>query len=103
MNSEELEREFAPRGVLRGGILLFTPADALSLVQKARSARVPILGIDGFYLGPASTQPDLAHGIDLSGASCRTNPWAEAVAFLEEREESALHFEVILGGMQASG
>lgn len=76
---------------------LLPPGDALALVQRAKSERIPILGIDGFHVGPDFTGPELAHSIDLSGASCRTNPWAVAIAFLEERDQSGLHFEVVLG------
>jgi hypothetical protein len=103
MTHEELEREFASHGRRWGDVLLLLPPDALALVQRARSERVPILGIDGFHLGPAAMVPDLAHSIDFSGASCRTNPWSEAEAFLEERAGSGMYFEVVLGAPPAIG
>src|SRR3982751_6195829 len=97
MTSRELERKFAGRGPERGGILMLRPADALALVRRARAERVPVLGVDAFDLGPAATRPLSEHTLDFSGASCRTNPWSEAEAFLEERAESDMHFEVVLG------
>ena len=98
MTGQELEREFAPRGTERGGVLMLRPADAIALVRRARAERIPVLGVEAFHLGPDSTRPLLDHTLDFSGASCRTNPWSEAEAFLEERAESDMHFEVVLGG-----
>jgi hypothetical protein len=72
-------------------------AGALALVRQARAARRPVLGIDGFQDAGADARLDHANSIDFVGASCRTNPWAEAEAFLEEREGTALHFRVALG------
>jgi hypothetical protein len=94
---EDLEREFAAHATWRGRIPMLPPAHALEMVRRARSARIPILGIDAFHLGPTSTQPDLAHSVDYSGASCRSNPWSEAEAFLEDRISSGMYFEVVLG------
>ena len=96
MTGEDLEREFESRGTRRGGTLILPAPDALALVQRARGAGVGVLGVDAFRLTPTTTQPDLMHSLDLSGASCRTNPWAEAEAFLAERLVSGLEFEVIL-------
>jgi hypothetical protein len=96
MTGEDLEREFESRDTRRGGTLILPAPDALALIQRARREHVPVLGLDAFRLTPSTTQPDLANSIDFSGASCRTNPWAEAEAFLEERLASGLEFEVIL-------
>lgn len=96
MTGEDLEHEFEARGTRRGGTLILPAPDALALIQRARKERVPVLGLDAFRLTVSTTQPDLANSIDFSGASCRTNPWAEAEAFLEERLAGDLAFEVIL-------
>ena len=71
-------------------------SDALAVVRRARAERLPVLGITG-YESSAATRPDHVNSIDFVGASCRTNPWAEAEAFLEEREGGTMHFEVTLG------
>ena len=97
MTAKQLEAEFASRGEVRGGALLL-PADvAVELVRRARAARIPVLGIEGVRLEPGATRPDLGQILDLGGAGCRTNPWSEAEAFLEERAGAGLHFEVVLG------
>lgn len=101
MTTEDLQREFTRRAVERGGILMLAPADACALVERARRERIPVLGIDGFRLGSESTQPDLAHSIDFSSAPFRADPWSAAAAFLEERIQSGLHFEVVLAAPAA--
>ena len=96
MTVEDLESEFAALGEVRGGTL-WLPADAaVAMVRRARSARIPVLGIDAARLEPQRTVPDLAHTLDFAGAGCRTNPWSEAEAFLEDRADLGLSFEVVL-------
>ena len=97
MTVEDLEAEFASRGEVRGGALLLPASIAAELVRRARAERIAVLGIEGFRLEPDATRPDLGQILDLGGAGCRTNPWAEAEAFLEERAGAGLHFEVVLG------
>ena len=77
-------------------------SDALALVRRARAGRRPVLGITG-YESSGATRPDHVNSIDFVGASCRTNPWAEAEAFLEERDGTTMHFEVMLGDPPGAG
>jgi hypothetical protein len=97
VTSDQLEREFAVRGESRGGALILTPEAAIDLVRRARAERIPVLGLDAFRLSREATEPDYHHTLDFSGASCRTNAWAEAEAFLADRLGAGLHFEVVLG------
>lgn len=84
--------EFASRGILRGGILLLDADQALAMIGRARELAVPVLGIDGFWITEDATQPDIGHSIDLGGGA---SSWAEAVAFVNERAETGLMFEVV--------
>lgn len=103
MTAEQLEREFTERGEIRGGILMLASEAAIDLVRRARAERIPVLGIDAFRLSPEATEPDSGHTLDFSGSSCRTNPWAEAEAFLADRVASDLRFEVVLGDPPSGG
>ena len=72
------------------------PRYSLAATERATPAA---LGIDAARLERDATVPDLGQTLDFGGAGCRTNPWAEAEAFLEERADSGLHFDVVLGSV----
>lgn len=99
MKAEHLEKEFASRSVPhRAGLLLFQPDDAIDLVRTAADEGVPILGLDGFRVTKSTTESPLEHLADYSdrvaaGHGC----WQEAEAFIRERQEAGLLFEVTLG------
>lgn len=99
MKAERLEKEFASRSVPhRAGLLLFQPDDAIDLVRTAADEGVPILGLDGFRVTKSTTESPPEHLADYSdrvaaGHGC----WQEAEAFIRERQEAGLLFEVTLG------
>jgi hypothetical protein len=99
MKAERLESEFASRNVSpRGGLLLLRPADAVALVRSAADEGVPILGVDGLRVSDAQTESPVEHLADYSrrvaeGHGC----WQDAEAFILEREEAGLVFELTLG------
>ncbi len=96
MTAGELQEKFTRAGNRRAGILMLSALDALSMVQEASRHRIAVLGIDAFRLSPTTTQPDMEHSIDLSWPPVASDPWAVAVAFLQERRQLGLHFEVVL-------
>ena len=97
MTAEELEQEFAPRGLKRGNLLLFAPDDAAALIRRARTEGVRVLGIEGFRVGGTETVPETDHLADYStGAAATEDCWAAAERFLDARRGSGLAFEVIL-------
>ena len=96
MTAEALESEFSSRGEVRGGALRLPADAALDLVRRARAARIPVLGVEG-YADAGAAAPDPMHVLDFGGAGCRTNPWAEAEAFLDERADAGLWLAVALG------
>lgn len=92
-----IEREFQQRGVVRGGVLLLTPPDALDLVARAKNEGIRILGIDGFFLRDEETEPSIASSIDLTaGSFAQGDSWHQAASFLHERLGSKMHFEIVL-------
>lgn len=86
--------EFEPRGTMRGGTLILSPADAVAMVEVARDRGVCVLGVDGFWITATTTQPDLEHTL-FSGRTGEDR-WSEAVRFIREREKLGLMFEVVL-------
>ena len=96
--SEELELEFAKRGMRRGGIFVLSPQDALDFVFRCRQEGLRIAGIDGFRITSKTTQPFTEHSVDFSIGSNflgSMNTWDEAEAFLRARLGLDLFFEIV--------
>lgn len=64
--TKSLRTAFFTRGIVRGGILMLTSADALALVDEAEKRGVGILGIDAFYITDKSTTPTMEFSIVLT-------------------------------------
>jgi hypothetical protein len=97
----KVEEEFRGRAIVRGGVLLLHPADALELVRTCRERRIEVLGVDGFHLTAITTQPDMGESVDLSGMENLRNPlscWDRAEAFLAQRAATNLFFDVVVDG-----
>ena len=102
MTADELEAEYAEhalRPFTAPGILMLDGDRALEFVERARTARVPVLGVNGFILQGERTISPLEHLADYSravgtGQGC----WDAAAAFIRERRMLDLAFEVVLGG-----
>ena len=98
MSVKLLETEFESRAIVRGGSLLFRPVDALALISRAADEGVPILGVDGFFVTPMSTEAPLEHIADYSAAARNGHGcWADAETFVRERSELGMLFEIVLG------
>lgn len=92
-----IESEFRDRGILRGGILFVRQPIALEMIRVSRSRNVKVLGIEGFCLTDATTQPIPEHSIDLSkDLSREAECWDRAEKFLNDRSGLDLYFEVDL-------
>ena len=93
-----IEDEFREAGVMRGGVLLLRPNDAIRMVQRPREQRILVLGLDGFVVTDSTTQPILEESIDLSNLiNCpNTTCWEIAEQFLNDRQSSNLFFEVVI-------
>ena len=93
----DIEQEIRRRAVDRSGVLLLTQQDAFVVIVCARQLGRRVLGVDGFFLTPTTTQPSLDHSIDLSSREyAEADCWAAAQEFLRQQKDSGLHFEVVL-------
>jgi hypothetical protein len=71
---------------------------ALRLIARARTAALPVLGVDGFLLEGEKTIPLPQHLADFSNPGTGSEgAWGAAARFIEERRELGLAFEVVLG------
>lgn len=83
---------FKERALERGGLLLFRPQDATSVVHELEKEQVRVLGLDAFYVTDHTTQPRMDNSVDLSSTA---KPWDDATRFLQERIRSNLLFEIV--------
>jgi hypothetical protein len=97
--ADQIEREFTSRGILRGGLLLLQPSDAIDMVHRCSEESVPVLGIDAFRIAATTTEPVIEDSIDFSSetrAVRSINAWQEAAQFLRNRQDKGLVFEIVL-------
>jgi hypothetical protein len=90
----EFEQSFLARPTNRRGLTLFKPADALSFIAGARAHGVRVLGVETFVVTESTTEPQMDHILDLSGADTKCDTWIEAEQFISERGAHGYLFEV---------
>jgi DNA-binding transcriptional MerR regulator len=87
--ASDIDAEFNNRVLLRGGLRLYRPADAIDLIRRCRDAGVRVLGIDAFLDRPSGLQPSMENSIDFSSErqiELLENNWQHAERFVRERE-----------------
>ena len=98
MTADQLEAEFLHRTLRPGSVLILSPVDALALIARAETERLPVLGVDGFHVLGTSIQPDIGESIDFSASgSAPRGVWALAKEFVHAHAENVSGFEVVLG------
>ena len=81
----------------RGGTLMFEAPVAYEVIEAAKLAHRPILGVDCFILTESTTMSPLEHILDLSRAvSQGIDTWSEARRFIEERQSFGFFFEIVV-------
>jgi hypothetical protein len=89
----DLDAEFRDRAVLRSGLRLFRPDDAIDVIRRCRDAGIRVPG--------EVVQPALDHSIDFSSVRHRSlllDSWRNAEAFVRERRATPFLFEVVVEG-----
>lgn len=98
----DLDAEFHDRAVIRPGLRLFRPDDAIDVIRRCHDVGIRVLGIDAFVDLPGEVvQPVLDHSIDFSSVRHRSllpDSWRHAEAFVRERRATPFLFEVIVEG-----
>lgn len=89
-----VERLMSAKSLNRNGIVLFKKEDALTFIKLCKEYKINLLGIDGFLLTEKSIQPRLEDSVDFSNRLEYLNKYAEAVEFVESREND-IYFEIV--------
>ena len=93
----EIFEQFRDKAIRRGGIIMFSSANALLVIDEARQTGVAVLGIDGFYLTGEAVEPSLENSIDFSLAGrVPADFWRDSEKFIRSRHNQALYFEIVL-------
>ena len=90
-----IEKEFRDRAIVRGGLYLFCPKDAVDVVRRCAELGIGIIGIDAFIVNESSIQPLMEHSIDFSAQATCGDKWSAAELFIVSRAEEGLLFEVV--------
>ncbi|KAA3609492.1 MAG: hypothetical protein DWQ01_09165 [Planctomycetota bacterium] len=93
MQLTKLEEQFKTIAVIRGGVFLLRPKDAIRFVEACRDAGVGIGGLEGFKVEGDRIQPLQEHSVDYCGSD-RKNHEA-SLTFLSSREGKDIWFEVV--------
>ena len=93
MSLDTIETEFGEKAIRRGGLMFFSPKDAIRVIQRCRILHRRILGIDAFILTDTITQPVMAESVEYDNNTVDT--WERAMEFLNERLDSEFCFEVV--------
>ena len=93
MKLTEIEKQFEPVAMIRGGVFLLSATDALRFIDQAERNCVAVEGIEGFKVFGEKIQPNQEHSLDLQGE--REQNHEVAKKFIQERVNSGLWFEVV--------
>jgi hypothetical protein len=93
---EALISEFKRHGVHRRGTTYFCRRTALEIVDRCELLGIRILGIDGYYLTPSSTEQPIEWILDLSEAWKDRSAYNSARTFLEMAVDLPLFYEFVL-------
>lgn len=88
----KVEKLFAAKAIIRGGILLFSKNDALCFVKECKKNGIVILGIDGFFLTRTATRPSLEDSVDYS--SLLKIDYEKIMEFIR-KSKNELYFEIV--------
>jgi hypothetical protein len=93
MQLTQLERQFQPFALIRGGVYLLAAPEAIRFIERCDRTGVAIEGIEGFKVIGERIQPFQEHSHDFKGK--RKACHAIAKAFIQDRLDADLWFEVV--------
>ena len=93
MKLTHIEKSFEKRALIKGGVFLLRPDDAIQFVKACKEQGIAILGIEGFKIFGQNIQPFQEHSLDFDEAI--EDSHETIIKFLEEREDTELWFEIV--------
>ncbi len=95
----EYIEKFEKIAIKRFNLFLFTMQHALEVVNDCEKTGTRIYGIDGFKLhDDGRIQPFMEHSVDYSYAQDEYAVYDLAKAFLEQKKNLGLVFEIVVEG-----
>ena len=93
MKLTQIEKHFENLALIRGGVFLLRPADAMQFVNTCKEQGIAVLGVEGFKVFGENIQPFQEHSIDFEGVI--EDAHEATVQFLQDRQDTGLWFEVV--------
>jgi hypothetical protein len=94
MRLTPVEDMFKDVALIKGGVFLLKPGDAVSFVENCRKKGVSVAGVEGFRIIGDKIQPFQEHSTDLINGF-GGNPYESTIAFISKRQNTDLWFEVV--------
>ena len=93
MQLTHIEKRFEKRALIRGGVFLLSPGDAIQFVKDCKEQGIAVLGIEGFKIFGQKIQPFQEHSLDFEDVVEDSHDIT--IKFLEERKDTGLWFEIV--------
>ena len=93
MKLTQVEKRFENLALIRGGVFLLSPADAMQFVNTCKEQGIAVLGVEGFKVCGETIQPFQEHSLDFAGVI--EDSHEATVQFLQDRKDTGLWFEII--------
>ena len=93
MKLTHIEKNFEKRALIKGGVFLLRPDDAIQFVKACKEQGIAVLGIEGFKIFGQHIQPFQEHSLDFDDVI--EDSHETIIKFLEEREDTDLWFEIV--------
>ena len=93
-----IKEKFRSTARERSGLLLFSSADAIHVIDEAKKRNALVLGIDGIFLLGNVDQPSLEDSVDYTASGGpKGDVHAMAIEFVKRHNNSDLYFDIVLG------
>ena len=93
MKLTHIEKSFEKRALIRGGVFLLKPDDAIQFVKACQEQGIAVLGIEGFKIFGQHIQPFQEHSLDFEEVI--EDSHETTMKFLEDRKDTGLWFEIV--------
>jgi len=93
LSNKEFPAELMQRCINRQGVLLFSPCDAIKILNYLEKIRQPVIGIDAFFISEHKTQPLMEHSIQYPESD--NSSWDRYKTFLSQYLNTSMFFEIV--------
>jgi hypothetical protein len=100
VTAAEVKQRFASRGIERAGCWLIDAATAIEVIEDLDRNKIPLNGIEGYWLSEGKIQPSLEHSVYFLGEDIRreslpgTTVTEKALSFIGSKAKLGLMFDL---------